>query len=285
MANANELNDNDFFYAYMAEYLDEALSGDKKRRYEQIVKSKPSAEAEFEQFTNARGNLQVDLEQFQVDERQLHELHNLVETDAARVAHENKDIEVVGSKVFLHNTFRRLVVLGIMGALGWGIYSYLKPPAPQVFDPIEALVYEALAMEENPAGRIDLPTASEEEVHDYINNYPDLGFKLPQLSKLPESWQLDGGSVIDYDVAKIAVLMYTNPVSKENAFVFAYKGKLSDLPKAEPGNHQGLVYQTYASSKVNVVTWQMSDQLVGMIVGHRAAPDLAALASMVSASH
>jgi hypothetical protein len=284
MTSAKDLNDNDFFYAYMADYLDETLSGDKKKRFEQILKSKTGADAEFEKFTDARGNLQMDLQQFEIDERQLHELHNLVETDAARVAHENKDIDVVGSSVFMHNVLRTLFVLAIIGAVGWGAYTYLKPPAPQVFNPIEALVYEALAMEENPSGRIDLPTASHEEVQDYINNYPELGFKLPALAQMPEPWHLDGGSVIDYDVAKIAVMIHTNAAIKENAFLFAYKGKLSELPKAEAGNQKGLVYQTYASPKVNVIVWQLSDQLVGMMVGHRAAPDLAALAATVTAA-
>jgi hypothetical protein len=277
-------NDESLLFGYMAEYMDESLPGKIEATYAKIAAAKINEKDYFEAFAKARGKLQTELQKYRFGDKQMRELHSLVVNDAARVAHENKDIESAGRSVVIQNVLRQILLAALVVALATAAYVYLKPQPRVEFSPLDTLVYEALAMEEDPAGRIDLPTAELSEVIDYVNTYPELGYRLPNFKDLSSEWRVEGGSVIDYDLAKIAMLVYKKEGSGENAFVFTYKGDLRDLPEAERGNIKGLVYQTYASQKVNVVAWQMPDGLVGMIVGHQAAPKLAEMAASLSGS-
>ena len=100
------------------------------------------------------------------------------------------------------------------------------------------------------------------------------------LKNVPSTWDLDGATVIDYEVAKVAVVMYERRQSRnpEKLFHFSFAGKLSDLPPADPGNMRGLIFQTYASNEQNVIAWQSANNTVSLLIGRRSAPELAEIA-------
>jgi hypothetical protein len=100
------------------------------------------------------------------------------------------------------------------------------------------------------------------------------------LAGVPAGWQIDGATVIDYEVAKVAAVMYERggAKTKELFFFFSFAGELSDLPASEPGNMRGLIFQTYASNELNLVAWQVAPGVVALLVGRRSAPELAEIA-------
>lgn len=196
--------------------------------------------------------------------------------DEAQGAARAERTESFGSAV------RWVVLVGLLAGAITGVVVALKPKPKPAFSPLDTLVYEAMTMEDDPDGRLDLPTQNMSEISDYFVNHPSLGFKAPALKAVPASWQAHGATVIDYDVAKIAVVELAR--ENEKAYLFLYKGELNQLPKTELGSFEGLGYQTYASKNQNVIAWQAREGVVGMVIGHRAAQDLAALAKAVVGS-
>lgn len=272
--NAGQMSDNDFFFAYLSDYLDDQISGADQKRFDALLE-KPEFKDLPERFKTARGHMQVALQSFALHEDQMHSLRALVEDDASRATHEATNIETVGRWEFWGNLGRRLGILGFLLAAVFALVYYVTPPKKAAFRPLESLVYEAIAMEEDPDGRLDFPTNNLKEIQDYFNSYPELGFRVPNLKVPAETWQPEGAAIIDYDTAKIAASQFTNAKIQEKLFFFMYDGSVTQLPKAEPGNYKGLLYQTYTSEKVNIVTWQVADGVVGMVVGHRSGPELA----------
>lgn len=272
--NTASMKDQDFFYAFLSDFLDEQLHGQELKRFEALTE-KPEYKEIPERFRSARGHLQLSLQGHVLDESRLHALRVLVEDDASRATHEAHNIEKLGRWEFWGNMGRRLGILALVLAGIFAVVYYVTPAKKQTFRPLDTLMYEAIAMEEDPDGRLDFPTNNLKEIQDYFNSYPELGFRVPNLKSPVETWQPEGATIIDYDTAKIAAAQFANAGIQEKLFFFMYEGSLKQLPNAEPGNYKGLLYQAYGSDKVNVVTWQVADSVVGMVIGHRSAPELA----------
>ena len=179
------------------------------------------------------------------------------------------------------NSFDRrgAVLLLIVVAIGASVWKFGRTKERK-FRPLEYLGYEALAMEEDAQERLNLPSHDPVEVRQYLESYPGLEFKAQMLAAVPAGWQIDGATVIDYEVAKVAAVMYERggAKAKESFFFFSFAGELSDLPASEPGNMRGLIFQTYASNELNLVAWQVAPGVVALLVGRRSAPELAEIA-------
>jgi len=274
---AKELKDQDFLYAYLTEYLDDQLPEDQRSRFEKALEVENLSSMTTD-FGICRGQLQITLQKLYLDEAQIHQLHTLVEDDAARANHEAHDIEDVGRSELFGNTVRALILLLFIGIVVGFAYAFLAPAKKIAFAPLDTLMYESLVMAEEPIIRLDFPTDKIDELRDYFVRYPDLGFRVRQFQSPGADWGLVGGSVIDYEVSKIVTAQFLNKSQGEFLFIYLFEGQLKDLPYAQPGNRDGLVYQAYASDRLNVIAWQVSSNILGMVMGYRGTEDLAKIA-------
>lgn len=273
----SELSTPDFLHSYLAEYLDGELPQALVTKFEAALKA-PMAQGAPEQFQAMRGRLQLALQSYYLKEAELSELRAFVQDPSVAATVENVKIEQLGRGEFVSTLIRRVamaaVAIGIVAAFWWKF----GPAKEQKFKPLEYLGYEALALEEDQQERLNLPTHDVKEIHQYFTAYPGLDFTPRMLKKIAEPWEPEGATIIDYEVAKVAVVMYEDTHTGEKLFHFSYAGQLSDLPAAEPGNMRGLIYQTYTSDELNLIAWQSSADVVSLLVGRRSAPELAEIA-------
>jgi hypothetical protein len=273
----SELSEQDFMHSYLAEYLDGDLSPELRARFEKTLQS-PGQTLVPEHFQAMRGRLQLGLQSYYLKEGEIQALRALVQDPAVTATKENLKIDQLGRKVIINTIMRRAVLIGIAAALIGLIIWRLAPEPEQTFKPLEYLGYEALAMEEDPEGRLDLPSSDPKEISDYLYAYPGLDFKPRILKDFDKGWKLDGGTVIDYEIARVATVQYSNKKLNEQLIHFSYKGQLSDLPKSEAASFKGLVYQTYSSDQLNLIAWQHGEDVVSLLVGRRGALELAEIA-------
>lgn len=273
-AAASEVSDSNFVLAYLPEYQNDELQGSSKERFDRLLKNHD--ESLLTDFATARGNFQIAFRDISLDADQLQSLRTFVEDDVSRANHEANNIKELGDSEFRGNTLRAIVLISLVFAVLYGVYVYLAPPTKPRFDALETLVYEAEVLTEDE-DRLDLPTSDISEVRSYISRSPNLGFKPFLLSKI-EGWEVDGATVIDYEFAKIPLVQFSHNVLKDKLFVFQYEGRLSELASSDVGKHKSLEYQTYSDENVNVIAWQASEDLMGMMIGSRGAPDMAKIA-------
>lgn len=274
------LSDEEFLFGYLSEYLDETLPSDQRKRFEDIAQ-RLKLDGLATDYGIRRGRLQIEAQRLYLDEKHMHDIHDLVEDDAARANHEAHDIDDVGRSELKGNAFRFVVLITFLGLMIFGAIKFFGPEKKAPFKALDSLIYEAIVMAEDAEGRLDFPTDKLSELNTYFKRYPELGFAPKEMREPGADWELNGGTVIDYEVAKIMAVQFAGKNSREKLYLFLWDGKLEQLPKSEPGNFQGLVYQTYASDKWNIVAWQAAPGVTGMMVGHRGAKDLAELAFKV----
>lgn len=275
---ADALSNEDFFYSYLAEYLDGELSGPAAQRFDEILKSAGKA-AIPEHFRAMRGRLQLALQSHYLKEDETQVLRALVQDPEVKMTQENIRIEQIGRGEWVSTWLRRIALIVVLFAVIGGLAWKFLPRSGPVFKPLEYLGYEALAMEEDTQGRLDLPTTDIKEIRQYLGNYPGLEYKPRTLKTVPERWQPRGVSVIDYDVAKVAAVVYTNVENKEKLFHFSFIGNLSDLPSAESSTMNGIKFQTYGSDQFNLVAWQHGYGVVSLLVGRRSTAELFEIAA------
>ncbi len=280
MGEGSNLTDEELVYGYLGQYLDDELPEDIKTQFEKAIGTHPDELKD--KYRQARGYFQVALQSCALSDQEIRNLYRLVEDDASRVNHEAESIAWMGKAETVRNIVHNGTFLGILLLTIFGMFYYLTPPSQPPFNALETLVYEALAMEEDQENRLDFPTSSLEEAQEYITRYPDIGFVPNNLSSIGGGWEVDGSSVIDYDIAKIVVVQYRNIKLNEKLFIFQYSGKIEDLPPADPGNMNGLLYQTYGSDDINVIAWEIQDGIMGFMVSHQSAPEMAKMAKMAT---
>jgi hypothetical protein len=282
VAKASELSNQDFLHSHLAEYLDGDMTPADLARIEGLVNAGEAEKAAPERFLAMRGRLQLAMQSYYLKEAEHQELRSYVQDPAVLATQENIRIDQLGRGEVVNTLLRRLALVGIAaGLVALAVWKF-APGAEVKFKPLEYLGYEAMAMEEDPRDRLDLPSADMKEIRQYLAAYPGLDFKPAVLKQIPNDWKPDGATVIDYEIAKVAVVQYSNSASKEKLFHFSYAGAMADLPRSEPGNLKGLVYQTYASDELNIIAWNQGDGLTSLLVGRRSAPELAEIAVLGS---
>lgn len=276
------LSDEDFLRSHLSEYLDESLSSANRQKFDEIANRLGMADIATD-FGIRRGRLQIEAQRLFLSEKKMRTIHELVEDDAARANHEAAEIEEVGMSEMKGNAFRLVSLLLLLAVFLGGLYYFFKPTPKPTFNALNSLIYEADVMNENSEGRLNFPTDRVEELNQYFAKLPDLGFDPKVMRAPPAEWKVTGGSLIDYDGAKITVTQFqvANEGASEKQHLFFYVGKLDQLPKAPIGNSNGLVYQSYGSSNLNIMAWQADKNVVGMLIGNRAPKDLAEFALKV----
>lgn len=265
----------DLLLGYLPEFLDGELPAQVKANVESSAAAMPDVPVKFQTM---RGRLQLALQTVHMAEAEIQELRGYVQDQTALATAENVKIEALGRGETISTLTRRIVLVTVALAIAAVAFWKFGPSRDQRFKALEYLGYEALALEEHAKDRINLPSSDIKEVRQYFATYPGLEFKPRVLKPLPTPWAITGATVIDYEVAKVAAVVYESTNSREKLFHFTYAGELSELPPAEPGNMRGLIFQTYASEELNLVAWQQAPGVVGLLVGRRSAPELAELA-------
>jgi hypothetical protein len=273
----SNLSSQDFLLAYLAEYLDGELSQEMKARVEALVKT-PGQEDIPAHFQAMRGRLQLSLQSYYLKEDEVQSLKAFVQDPAVKATQENAKIDALGRGEFMSTLIRRLALVAIAAAaIGFVVWKF-GPRGEAKFKPLEFLGYEALALEEDPRDRLDLPSGDMKEIRQYLAAYPGLEFKPKVMKTMPADWKPEGATIIDYEIAKVALVQFVNTNSKEKLFHFSYAGELKDLPQAEPGNMRGLIFQTYSSDDLNLVAFEGPKGVVSILAGRRSAPELAEIA-------
>lgn len=278
--NTAVLSDEDFLRSHLSDYLDESLSAANRQKFDEIAGRLGMADIATD-YGIRRGRLQIEAQRLYLNEKKMRAIHELVEDDAARANHEAAEIEEVGISEMKGSTFRFIALAAFFALIFGGVYYFFKPAPKATFNALNSLIYEADVMNENSEGRLNFPTDRIDELNQYFAKLPDLGFEPKSMRALPADWKVTGGSLIDYDGAKITVTQFQNTASTEKQYLFFYLGKLDQLPKSTPGNSNGLVYQSYGSSNLNVMAWEAEPNVVGMLIGYRAPKDLADFALKV----
>lgn len=270
---AGELSQEDFFYSHLAEHLDGELPPSSAARFAEAAKS-PGLSAVPEHFQAMRGCLQLTMQSYYLKDNETQALRNLVQDPSVKATKENIQIDMLGRGEIMGTWMRRTVLAGLVMALvGFLVWRFAPRSGPS-FKPLEYLAYEALAMEEDSKNRLDLPTSDQREARQYLEKYPGLDFKPHSFENAPARWKPQGVGVIDYEIAKVAVVQYVSAETKEKLFHFSFMGKLSDLPASETSTMQKMNFKTFASEQLNMAAFQASDNTVAMLVGRRSAAEL-----------
>lgn len=276
-AKSQALSEEESLYAHLSDYLDDTLAGEAKKRFEESARQLNLVDVATD-FGIQRGRLQIEAQRLFLDEKNLRDIHELVEDDATRANHEAEDIEAVGRSELKGNSLRLLILLVLAGSFIYGGYYLFGPKPKAPFKALDSLIYEAIVLTEDPEDRLDFPTDRLAEINNYFARYPDLGFTPKTMQEPGADWEVNGATVIDYEVARVLATQFTAQNTGEKLFLFLYKGSLEQLPASTPGNHQGLMYQAYASDRLNVIAWQVTPEVSGMLIGVRGAKELAELA-------
>jgi hypothetical protein len=277
-ANKTELSGEDLFYSYVADYLDGDLPASLHAQFNTVLASK---QKELDTFQTNRGKFQSALGEVGGSEALKHKLRNLVQDDQVRATIEASEIADVERSELWSNILRRSVLVAVvLGMIGGAVY-YFMPERLGNFDVIEYIGYEALALEEDPEGRTNLPSSDIEEIRQFVGVIPGLDFK-PELLRPIKGWLPEGVSIIDYDVMKVVAVNYVSPErANEHMHHFMLPGKMSNMKfKGEEADYRGIKYRVYGNDKINIIVWQQSANMVGALAGHRSAPELAEMVRM-----
>jgi len=278
------VGDKEFFYAYLPEFLDGELSEELNNRFQNLMK-KPEFQNAAQNYRSQRGLLQVHLGKLALNSDKIHDLRLKVRSDELEEAIEGAEIQHVKIEEAPKAQVQRWLVASIVLMIATAfLYTYLAKRELS-FDPVQALPYEALMMEEDTdLSALDLPSTDPREIKVFFDKHKDFNF-TPFVLKISSPWQMQGASVIDYDFAKIGVVRIQNSDRKQTLFQFAFAGRLEELSPSSQGRLNNFVYQTYASDQINLIVWQYNAQTLGMLVGHIAADELAQIAENVPPIH
>lgn len=145
------------------------------------------------------------------------------------------------------------------------------------FDPIQALPYEALMMEEDRELTMDISSSKIPDLESFFTKQKkDFDFS-PYIIEVPKEWEAQGSSIIDYDFVKIAVTRFHNSSVDKSLFHFVFAGRLEELSPSSQGRLDHFLYQTYTSDKMNVIVWQHNPGTLAMLVARLRFSELAQL--------
>lgn len=268
--------DLEFLYGHMSEYADGDLNTSETQRCKEI--SAAIGEPQLvSRYRAVRGKLQLALQGYYLSEDEVVALQDYVADRQVRETQEAKRMDEIERWESKGEVKRKIAIFSLVCAIVFGIVYFLTPAKTKKINPLDYFGYEAHAFEEDPEGRLNLPSEDFNEISAFFRNYPSLGFTVTPPSPQP-GWTPVGATVIDYDISKVAEVVYRNNSSRELLFFFAYKGSFTDIPRAEQGNERGLIYQVYTSDRQNLLAWQSGESVLSFMIGKGNAKDLASFA-------
>ncbi|MEY4631516.1 MAG: hypothetical protein RIQ81_1636 [Pseudomonadota bacterium] len=261
-------------WAHLAEAVDEEVPAAVAGEFEKARKAVSSFDDLASVFRLRRGQVQLAVQHLNLSAQDVDKLRNLVASVDVRHTQEAQRIEEISSFEARGRFMRQLAFAGVALAVVFFVV-YKGAPRKSGINVLEVLSYESLALVEDGKERLDLPSDNIEEVKEYLGSYPELGFRPKVLTAKSAGMSIEGATVLDYDSTKVSVVLYTDPNKRDRILHYTLSGETGDLPKAEPGNFQGLIYQTYASDRLNMIAWNPAPGVLSIAAGTRGATDLA----------
>ena len=278
-----------FFYGHIDQILDNE-SDQSLITQSGSYAQPPNLQKSLEQYTKARGRLQSVLGEQCLTEDELITIRDYSNTLGEKNSnnHNQVDNSLMLSHEVKNRRVKRIRQLLIYGAIVFAVLSLgrnLVYVDSIDFNPVEALSYETKVMEERPNQRLDLQTESEVEVVEFFQNFPRLGWKDNLLNIPDETWYLKGASLLDYEVVKISMIVYTKEipgldiVEEENEVVseegaetrievvrtkvprkdvivhYSFQSDKDYLPDIDPAISKGVEFYTFVSEEYNIIMW------------------------------
>lgn len=272
------LSDDEVFYSLLNHYLNDSVPAEMLSRFESLLQRQEYKDR-ADQFAKAKGRLAIELSSLSLNESNFSKIRNLAQGASIMTDHEeNQEIENFANKSRLVVVLRSVVLIGLVCvAAVYGAWKLL-PSGTEKFDPLRSLSYESLAIQEDPAGRMDLVSDDVSDVETFFAKSTSIDFKV-DLLKVSPGWTVMGASVIDYDFTKVAVILYGKREGSQRVVHFVWKGNGSGFPDAIEAKEGGLTYRTYTNEAQNIITYKVDENRLAMVAGTDAAQALAKLAS------
>ena len=261
-------------WSWLAEAVDDTIPQQLSGEFDQVRKATTAFDNVAAVFRLRRGQLQLAVQSFHMTPAHIEKLKIMVASPEIRHTQEAQKIEEISSYEARRRFLRQMAFAGAFLAIVFTVVYKSAPRKPNL-NTLEVLGYESIALIEDGKDRLDLPTDSFDEVKEYLASYPELGFKPKVLTSKSTGLNIEGASVLDYDPTKVSVVVYSDPIRHDRILHFTLPGETSELPKAEPGNFQGLIYQTYASDVMNMIAWNPAPGILAIAAGSRGATELA----------
>ncbi|MDD9952361.1 MAG: hypothetical protein OXT67_12430 [Zetaproteobacteria bacterium] len=275
---SKQLSDHDFFFTYIHHYFNDELSPEERVRFEDLLNQQEYA-TEAREMKKKRGFLQIQLQSVALSEGEKATLRDVAIDRQTIDAVEDAEISDVSTSIDRHNFVVKLlftsVILAIAGVIA---YPILMNKSPRLVDPLNIIAYEALAFEQDGRGdRIYFPSDNNEDILKYFSQSRELDFTPRVIDTLPEGLKPTGASVIDYEVAKLGVAVYSKSET-EKIFLFTFYGEAKELALGKSVTYNNRQYFVLASDRVNLVVWQDSATTIGTLVGRESMEDMLSLA-------
>lgn len=267
------MGDDELFYSLVDHHIGGTLPSEVTSRFEALLQ-REEYKNKVDLFKSAHGKMQLTLEGFFLNEDHTFEVRSLAQGASTMTEEEQSEIEEVGSTSKISGVLRLITFLLVIGGIFGGIFWKFLPSFEKKFDALYYLSYESNLLLEDPTGRMDLLTDDISDIDSYFTKYPNLGFKVSMI-KIPSGWVVKGGTVIDYDFARVATILYSSKDNTEKMVQFLWKAKEGDLPKAQEGKEGNLVYSAYTSETQNMISYATEFGVQSVLIGQASAVQMA----------
>ncbi|MCB9229430.1 MAG: hypothetical protein H6618_07450 [Deltaproteobacteria bacterium] len=283
MPRTSHVSDQEFIMSCLHRYLNGDMASDESQRFHALMQQSAYSKS-VKDYQEKTGLLQLKFQDIRLNEAERISIQNKISDADTIMTLEKVRISELSSEVKASDLYRKAILLTIIAVVVWGGYTLLKPQSSGImFDPLNALTYEALAMEEDSSGeRLYMPSSDPDEIIHYLKSTPGLNFSPGILAPSPIGWSIEGSSVIDYEILKISVVQYKSEQRHERMFFFNLPGNLKDLPESRQGTSGTFHYQPYASDKINLIAWQHKAETLAVLIGHQSIQDLVKIAESSS---
>ena len=272
------LDDKAFILAFADDYLGDQLSGTDRQRFDKLVADKSHAEV-LDRYKEQHGELQVFLQGIRLNPGQMEDLWNIVQEPEARQTRELQKIDEVGRSEFFSDLRKRSLLIAVLAAAVFAVVYTFSSGQGEKFEYLEYVRYEALAIDQltEPFDDWDLADGNVLNILEFFKLDRGMKFTPSVLRTNGTTWQSVGGSILDYDTKKLAMIQYSSGIDR--FFYFSTAGTLSELPTSAPGTVGDITYQAYSSEYYNIVAFEPRPGTISFIVGRLGATEMAKLAA------
>lgn len=271
------MSDDELFYSLVDRYAAGEIPAEVSSRFDALLQ-RPDYKDKVELFKKSHGKLQLLMEGFYLNEEQTMEIRSFAQGASNMTEEEQQGMDEMENSSRIAGALRIFAFFVILCTIIGGAIWKFTPEKRGKFDALYYLSYESTALQGDPAGRMDLITEDSSDLENYFLKYPNLGFNVKLLS-LPNDWVIKGGTVIDYDFAKVAAVQYTLRDGSDSLIQFVWISKKEDLPAAFEGKEGSLTYSSYTSEANNLISFSNGDGTSSLLVGRLSAVQLAKFAA------
>ena len=228
----------EFFFSNVHRYVGDVKEGEQQplddlsekehQRFTRLI-----VEGEFKKtfsdYHEKLGQFQFGLQAFFLNETEVLRLRSFVQNRNEADVEDDRKIEGIAQSAKWVTHLRRTVFFGVIALFVGFIVQRALPEFQEKLDALRFLGHEAIALDQDPVGRLDLKVTDFEMIKEYLKRYPGLGFQATALENFSDQWEASGASIIDYDYAKVSVVQYRRPLPGQEKAA----AKASSLPEGE----------------------------------------------------